>query len=246
MSGMFLSRARLRADSAVRAIAPLLLPQDGPDRLLAAHRLVWSLMSDEADRTRDFLWREEQQGAFLILAPRPAAANGGLFDVQSKPWEPNLRAGDRLGFLLRANPTVARSAGPGLRGKRHDVVMDALRNVAPGERAAARREVVVTAGRDWLTRQGARAGFVPDEDVLRIDGYDSIRIPRGERDAVEFGRLEFEGVLEVTDPSTLLATVTGGFGRARVRLRPDAAATGLSRHARRRRPWAAAAAADPD
>lgn len=212
---MFLSRARLREDSSVRALAPLLLPTDAAVRLLAAHRLVWSLMSDDAGRTRDFLWREERQGAFLILAPRPAAADGGLFEVESKPWEPALHAGDRLGFLLRANPTLARSAGPGQRGKRHDVVMDALRAVPPGDRAAARRELIVDAGQNWLTRQGARTGFVPDPDTLRIDGYDTVRIPRGGRDAVEFGRLEFEGVLEVTDPSTFLTAVVGGFGRAR-------------------------------
>ena len=46
MTGMFLSRVQLRADTAVRAIAPLLLPANSHARLLAAHRLVWSLMSD--------------------------------------------------------------------------------------------------------------------------------------------------------------------------------------------------------
>ena len=214
MTEMFLSRARLSADSSVRALAPLLLPSEDSTRLLAAHRLVWSLMSDDADRTRDFLWREEQQGTFLILAPRPAL-DGRLFDVQSKLWKPNLQTGDRLGFLLRANPTVSRSAGAGLRGKRLDVVWDALRHIPLGERAGVRREVLVDAGREWLIRQGARAGFVPDPESLRVDGYDTVRIPRGDSKPVEFGRLEFEGVLEVTDPAVFLAAVIGGFGRAR-------------------------------
>jgi CRISPR system Cascade subunit CasE len=221
MTAMFLSRARLRSDSSVRALAPLLLPEDGHARLLAAHRLVWSLMSDDPGRTRDFLWREEQPGAFLILAPRPADTEGGLFAVESKPWEPSLQAGDRLGFMLRANPTVARGAGVrepgkrGLRGKRHDVVMDALHDVVPGARAVQRPEAIVAAGRHWLTQQGLRAGFMPDAASLRIDGYDTVGIPRSGGKPVEFGRLDFEGVMQVTDPVAFLAAVVAGLGRAR-------------------------------
>jgi CRISPR system Cascade subunit CasE len=215
MTEMFMSRATLRADSSVRAIAPLLLLDDGSARLMAAHRLVWSLMSDDPGRTRDFLWREEKQGAFLILSPRPAADDGGLFDVESKPWSPNLRCGDRLGFMLRANATVARSPGPGVRGRRHDVVMDVLKLMPKEQRAAARQQTVADAGRGWLTRQGLRAGFTPEADGLRIDGYDTVRVPRRGNAPVEFGRLEFEGALEVTDPALFVAAVAGGFGRAR-------------------------------
>ncbi len=211
---MYLSRAQLRNDSTVRAIAPLLLPTESNAGLLAAHRMGWSLMSDAPSRTRDFLWREEQPGKFLIFAPRPANG-GGLFDVESKPWEPDLNTGDRLSFLLRANPTIARSPGPGLRGKRLDVVGDAIRDVPAGERAAERPALIVNAGRSWLTRQGARAGFVPDAGTLRVDGYDWVRIPRDEQRAVEFGRLDFEGMLEVREPTTFLAAVIAGFGRAR-------------------------------
>ena len=82
MTEMFLSRARLRQDASVRALAPLLLPPDDSARALASHRIIWSLMADTPDRRRDFLWREDGHGAFLILAPRPALANGGLFDVE--------------------------------------------------------------------------------------------------------------------------------------------------------------------
>ena len=215
MSGMFLSRAHLRHDTSVAAIAPLLLPRDDHAGVMADHRLVWSLMSDGPARTRDFLWRKESQGRFLILAPRPARTDGGLFEVESKPWEPALRAGDRLGFLLRANPTVARSPGPGQRGHRHDVVADTMRDMAKGTRAPVRPNAIVTAGRAWLTRQGERAGFDPVAGPLRVDGYDTVRVPREGLPKVVFGVLEFEGVLEVTDPAVFLAAVATGFGRAR-------------------------------
>lgn len=217
MTGLYLSRARLRDDNSVRAIAPLLLPDDIHASLSAAHRMVWSLMSDDPDRRRDFLWREEGPGAFLILGPRPAEA-GGLFAVESKPWAPQLRAGDRLGFLLRANATVSRSAVPGsrgARGRRHDVVMDVLYRLPHDERAAQRRGAIAEAGQVWLTRQGLRAGFVPEANTLNVDGYDTVRVARGSKENVMFGRLECEGVLQVTDPTLFLREVAAGLGRAK-------------------------------
>lgn len=227
MTEMILSRAWLRTDTTVRAIAPLLLPA-GPARLGAAHRLVWSLMSDGPDRTRDYLWREERPGAFLILAPRVAAGGGGLFDIESKPWSPRFRVGDQLGFLLRANPTVERSTEDPSRKRtlgrarsmRDDVVMHALYPVPASDRAARRPELMVEAGRDWLIGQGERVGFVLDLNQLRVDGYETVQIPRNghrgdNRPAVVYSRLEFEGMLTVLNPVGFLAAVTGGFGRAR-------------------------------
>ena len=214
MTAMFLSRAVLRADASVRALAPLLLPDEPSARSLAAHRLVWSLMADGPDRRRDFLWREEKPGSFLILAPRPASGEAGLFEVSHKPWEPELRAGDQLGFLLRANPTIARSTAPGQRGKRSDVVMDAIYAMPAAERAAARATAIVTAGADWLARQGERHGFRLDRTGLAVDGYDTIQVPRA-GGAATLGRLEFAGLLSLTSPEAFLRAVTQGFGRAR-------------------------------
>jgi CRISPR system Cascade subunit CasE len=58
-------------------------------------------------------------------------------------------------------------------------------------------------------------GFAPEIDSLRIDGDDTVRISRGGGKPVEFGRLDFEGVIEVTNPAALLAAVVTGLGRAR-------------------------------
>src|SRR5262245_29215411 len=111
MTELFLSRAQLRQDAPVRALAALLLPEGESARAVALHRLVWSLMSDGPDRRRDFLWREyhapagprREAGelAFLMLGPRPATDRLGLFDVEHKPWDLAARAGDHFGFALR-------------------------------------------------------------------------------------------------------------------------------------------------
>jgi hypothetical protein len=56
MTAMFLLRARLRSDSTVPAIAPLLLPEDGHASLFAAHRIG-----------------QDQENAGLLLAPQEIA-----------------------------------------------------------------------------------------------------------------------------------------------------------------------------
>jgi CRISPR system Cascade subunit CasE len=215
MTALWLSRARLRRDTtAVASLARLLVPDgDGP-RAAAAHRLVWALFADAPERQRDFLWREEAPGRFMALSARPPAPVPDLFDVDVTPFEPALARGDRLGFTLRANPVVSRAVMPGQRGRRHDVVMDALRHVAKHERAARRLAVATETGLAWLTRQGSAHGFAPDR--VGVDGYETMRLPRDAgREHVRFSQMEFTGTLTVTDPALFLAALAVGFGRAR-------------------------------
>jgi CRISPR system Cascade subunit CasE len=212
---LFLSRARLRRDASAAALARLLVPEDGAARAAAAHHLVWSLFADGPDRTRDFLWREEKPGHFFTLSARPPTDPHGLFELDPpKAFAPNLEPGDRLGFSLRANPVVSRSLAPGQRGKRHDVVMDALRHVPQEQRADARLATVVTAGSAWLSRQGAAHGFTPD-DRVNVDGYETVRMPRDGEKPIRFGMLDISGVLTVREPARFLAALATGFGRSR-------------------------------
>ncbi len=214
MTALWLIRARLLSDAQVGALAPLLLPDDDNDRALAAHRLVWSFMTTAPDARRDFLWREEAPGRFLVLAPRPPAASA-LFELECKPFAPELGPGDRLRFLLRANATIARRR-PGERGGRDDVVMHGLHPVEPGAaRAAAKPAVLRDAGAAWLRRTGKRAGFSPDDDALLVDGYRRLRIPRTGRQDIALGLLEFAGMLRVDDPAAFVAALSCGFGRGR-------------------------------
>jgi CRISPR system Cascade subunit CasE len=212
MSALFLSRVRLRRDAQAMALAPLLIPA-GRARPAAGHHLIWALFADGPDRKRDFLWREEAPGRFMILSARPPAELE-LFDVDSTPFAPALAAGDRLGFALRANAVVSRSHGRGKRGPRHDVVMDALQALPREQRAAARLATVVEAGRAWLARQGEACGFTPEPDTA-VDGYDRVRIEREAGAPAVFGVMDFAGALRVADPGLFMARLGQGFGRAR-------------------------------
>jgi CRISPR system Cascade subunit CasE len=204
----------LRRNAPVATLARLLVPDTTAGRPAAAHHLVWSLFADGPERRRDFLWREEAPGRFITLSNRPPVNVADLFDLDFQPFAPMLASGDRLGFTLRANPVVARATAPGQRGKRHDVVMNALKSVAPGQRAEARPDAVQAAGRSWLERQGAAHGFEPDSD-LAVDGYHRVVIPREIGAPATFGVLDISGALTIRDPARFLTAQAAGFGRAR-------------------------------
>jgi CRISPR system Cascade subunit CasE len=212
MPEMFLIRARLKPDASIAAIASLLLPAEPGARVGAAHRLVWSLFAGNAARRRDFLWREDVANNFYILAPQKPGESA-IFDVQSKVFAPDLAAGDRLQFSLRANATTARKlAGSRARGKRADVVMARL--YAAEERAAARPAVIQDAGAAWLVAQGARHGFSLS-GAPAVDGYARLRLPRDGTGKIDISTLDFSGVLKITDPAAFLHALYHGFGHAK-------------------------------
>ena len=216
---LYLSRARLRRDASVAALAPLLLGntgRGGPTRQ-PGHHLVWSLFADDPNRRRDFLWREMETGVFLILSARQPEDRHGLFEIaEPKPFTPVLEAGDRLAFSLRANPVIRRRGPSRSRSVKHDVVMDALRPGPKGDRAAHRLVAVREHGLAWLERQGVRAGFTVRANGVRVDGYDQHRIARkGSAPSMLYSTLDFEGVLTVSDPDPLLPAIARGFGAAK-------------------------------
>jgi CRISPR system Cascade subunit CasE len=193
----------------------VLVPQGQGARLGAGHHLVWTLFADGRDRRRDFLWREIRAGEFLILAARSPSDPHGLFDLESKPFAPALRPGQQLQFDLRANPVVSIPAEPGMRGKRHDVVMHAISKLGSAERAAAREVAIREAGSAWLARKGAAAGFRIEPEKLYTDHYERVRLPREDGRAVVFSALTFQGVVTVDEPVQFVASLLRGFGAAK-------------------------------
>jgi CRISPR system Cascade subunit CasE len=210
---LYLSRLRLRRNAALSALAPVLAPDDdngGADR---GHRLLWAVFSDGPDRERDFLWREEDLGRFLVLSARAPLDPHHLFEIETKPFEPELAKGDKLHFVLRANAVVSRKMD-GSRGRRDDIVMHRLHAVPKGfERAQRRDEIAGEAGRDWLKNQGAKAGFAVE--TCNALGYHTLAIPREGKKPIQLGVLDLEGRIEIEDFFAFLPALTRGFGKAK-------------------------------
>jgi len=133
---MYFSRVRLKSD---------ILRSSNLHRLIqsnsySVHQLLWDLFPDEKKRT--FIFREEIAGEqlgyrpgiksepiyYLVSSKKPMGETT-LFDVDHKKYSPRLMVGDRLAFKLRANPIVARKSSGEKKSRRHDIVMDAQRNL---------------------------------------------------------------------------------------------------------------------
>lgn len=242
MTELYLSRARLRTlrGEALSAVAPLLLPRSRNHAPLSAHRVLWMLFQADPDAERDFLWRDEGSGRYLILSPKPPADPHGLFDLETKAFAPELQAGDRLRFSMRVNPVIrindkeeTRTSGKGRvvpKRKKVDVVMHALRTVpktqwddrtgrAVSGRALERDGIMQTAAADWLRKQGSELGDEPPQ----VCNY--IKVPLDRRPAAErkagrsrpggFSMLDMAGALVVRDPALFLDRVRKGFGSAK-------------------------------
>lgn len=126
----YLSRVRLKEAFRQSSQLAMLLS----DNSYGMHRLLWDLFPGRDGQQRDFLYREERdneqhggknQPVFYLLSPELPLQDSPLFDVDSRPFNPQLEEGDRLAFKLRANPVVARKVEGKKRSVVHDVVMDA-------------------------------------------------------------------------------------------------------------------------
>jgi CRISPR system Cascade subunit CasE len=193
---------------------------------------------------------------FYVLSLQKPQDRSGLWriDTPEQGYRPDLRAGDRLAFKLRANPVVVekmqrdeeagqawlqqrKAAGikekeqPTKRRIRHDVVMNAKRKMdwdsIPSEQRPPLAKLAYDAGSRWLENKSRQLGFeiepavIRDDGfgdevelpILRVDGYGTWRQRYGKK--IELSTLDFEGVLQVTEPVKFLDALHNGIGPAK-------------------------------
>lgn len=176
------------------------------------HKIVWKIFSDSPNRKRDFLYRYETVNGwptFYTVSERAPENVGELWDINTKPYEPQLMAGDRLAFKLRANPVrltkkerTADEVGawcknreerglvakePTKKRLRHDVVMEAKNKIGfkdlPPDKRPHLATLIQEAGMAWLKEKSNENGFFIDDDSahpsVRADGYCQHRLYKG-------------------------------------------------------------------
>jgi CRISPR system Cascade subunit CasE len=175
------------------------------------HKSLMRCFPDGLNRERDrVLFRVEttlRTGALTVLLQSVLEPKWGWLDdngargyllrpPETKTFDLHLPPGQALAFRLRANPTVKRKVEVNgeLKPKRHGLF---------------REEDQIA----WLRRKGERGGF----RVLaaRTGGQDTVNgtIRRdGDRHKLNLLAVQFDGLLQVTDPDRLRETVRQGVG----------------------------------
>lgn len=174
------------------------------------HGLLWKLFPERKE-SRDFLFRRDESNGFPVFyvqsstKPSPLA---GVLAVESKVFNPQLKAGDRLRFTLRAN-AVNRSKFVGDNQKnspqyaRHDVVIHLKKTLlAQGiakEDLPGQAELEQQAGECWLKKKAENNGF----KLLSVVA-DSYQQHHFKKRGIKISTLDFQGVLEVTEPEVFI------------------------------------------
>lgn len=159
-----------------------------PDDLAAgSERVLYRL--DQQPQTQQLCLLVQSQGMPDWRKLDPGYLLAGIADnPATKAVDLSLQPGQRLAFRLRANPTKRLSAGTGNKGKRIG-----LYEVA--EQVA------------WLQRKAADHGFaiytaLPTQPQRVNDTHHELK----------FFSVQFDGILQVTDPAAFLTAIQAGIG----------------------------------
>ncbi|MCB0138689.1 MAG: type I-E CRISPR-associated protein Cas6/Cse3/CasE [Caldilineaceae bacterium] len=163
------------------------------------HQTIMAAFPDNLDKAKErVLFRMEQraqpQQLILLIQSQEQPdwsklpASYLLDDPATKAVNLQLQPGQRLSFRLRANPTKRLSAGKGNNGKRIGLY---------------KLEEQI----NWLQRKATDHGFaihsaMPTQQQ-RVDDR---------RQDLKFFSVQFDGILQVTDPTTFLAAIQSGIG----------------------------------
>jgi CRISPR system Cascade subunit CasE len=197
------------------------------------HQWLWRCFPSPEGTPRDFLFRRhtvDGQPCWYLVSAREPRAPGGAWTVSSRPYEPELAAGELLAFELRANPTVRSSAPKGSRGARHDVVMHEKKRLmvergletwaawtTPDRPSLA--ALTQTACARWLVQRGTQLGFELNATSLDVNLPQQQRQhkpkERGDGAELQFTTVDLSGRLRVTDPERLRAALFQGVGSAK-------------------------------
>lgn len=213
---MYFSRLRLRPDIQAAALARQLCNYSGYQE----HQLLWKLFDIDPDASRDFLFRRDDchgWPSFYLLSRRLPEDQAQIWHIEHREYRPRLQKGQRLAFILRANPVITRKSVDG-KSRRHDLVMDLKKRNNWKETEKSERsnlsDLTQQAGEIWLGerlgRNGAKLESVRSEAYVQHQAH-----KKGQQKSIRYSSLDLQGTLLVTEPESLVEILFHGIGPAK-------------------------------
>lgn len=175
----------------------------------AWHRALWQAFPGQDGEPRRFLFRVDDQHEVLrvLLLSEAAPVDLAWCCWETRQVAPGFLDHERFAFDLRANPTVKRAAcAPDGTLRRQ------------GRRVGIHDDAQL---REWLVRKGAQSGFTVDADQLMVGApvADHFTQPApqlgGRARRGKHMRVDFQGVLQVTDAAAFAVAFRRGIGSAK-------------------------------
>ena len=176
------------------------------------HRQLWRLFPGEEKETRSngeelrqgFLFRIEDNSTgrparLLVQSRRAPEAASGVVLVGTREIQPQPVVGQRLAFLLTANPVKT--------------VTDAQRDAKPGKKSEKCRVPLIKEEdqREWIARKLASAGEI---EIVSVLPHAPIYFRKGNRGG-KLATVTFDGVLRVSEPTRMTELLGNGIGHAK-------------------------------
>ena len=176
------------------------------------HRQLWRLFPGEEKETRSngeesrqgFLFRIEDNptgrpARLLVQSRRAPETASELIVVGTREFQPQPVAGQRLAFLLTANPVKT--------------IIDTQREVKQGKQSEKCRVPLIKEEdqREWIARKLASAGEIEAASILP---HAPIHFRKGNRGG-KLATATFDGVIQVRDPIALTSFLENGIGHAK-------------------------------
>jgi CRISPR system Cascade subunit CasE len=176
------------------------------------HRQLWRLFPGEERETRSngeesrqgFLFRIEDNPTgrptrLLVQSRRAPQTASELVIVGTREFQPQPVAGQRLAFLLTANPVKT--------------ITDTQRDAKPDKRSEKCRVPLIKEEdqREWIARKFASAGEI---EAVSILPHAPIHFRKGNRGG-KLATTTFDGVIRVRDPIALTSLLENGVGPAK-------------------------------
>lgn len=182
------------------------------------HQLIWNLFSENnPDKKRDYIYRSDFDNMwpnFIAISKTYPIDQDGLWEINTKSYQPVIKNGENLYFILRVNPRVF--CGNGIyKNKYIDIIQQAFYNFRNTKRKS-KSEIIQSVGIDWISQRNKRNGFTINEKNTIVDKFEKHIVNKlKQKDYISFSAIDFRGQLKVNDSEKFIHTLHNGIGAAK-------------------------------